>query len=235
MSYSLLAFFSILTLASVHLFAAKMEFVDKLLHGRFLSVGGGIAIAYVFVDLLPNLSESDELIRHLLSGIFPYFERHVYVLALCGFLLFFIVDRTKTLVWENTAYWLSLGSYALLNFFIGYAVAYKDDPSIQPLALFTFAMALHYFTNDYTLTKDNAIAYESYGKWVLISSLTIGWAVGNWFIISDAAIALINAFIAGGVIMNVTRHELPANNPNSTTTFLLGSLFYTVILLTIGS
>lgn len=235
MPYSLIAFLSILTLTSVHLFASKMQFVDRLLHGKFLSVGGGIAIAYVFVDLLPKLSESDALVRHLLSGVFPYVERHVYILALCGFLLFFVVDRSKNFVWENTAYWLSLGSYALFNFFIGYAIAYKDDPSIQPLALFTFAMALHYFTNDYTLTKDHAMAYEAYGKWVLITSLILGWAFGNWFIISDAAIALVNAFIAGGVIMNVTRHELPTDNPNSTETFLLGAFFYTCLLLAIGS
>jgi hypothetical protein len=156
-------------------------------------------------------------------------------LALCGFLLFFIADRSKSFVWENAAHWLSLGSYSLLNFFIGYAIAFKDDPTIQPLALFTFAMALHYFTNDYTLIKEDAIAFKDYGKWILIGSLVTGWIAGNLFIISDAAIALINAFIAGGVIMNVTRHELPAENPNSTLSFLLGSFFYTVVLLAIGA
>lgn len=230
----LISFFSILILASVHFFAPKMEFVDRLTHGKFLSIGGGIAIAYIFIDLLPNLSESDKIIRHYLSGIFPYFERHVYVLALCGFLLFFIADRAKTFAWEEASRYLSLGSYALLNFFIGYAIAYKDDPSIQPLALFTLAMALHYFTNDYSLMQENAAAFMQYGKWVLILFLTLGWAIGNLFVISDAAVALINAFIAGGVIMNVTRHELPADNPNSTESFLLGSFFYTLVLLAIG-
>ena len=229
MPYYFIAFLSILTLASIHFFASKMEFVDKILHGRFLSVGGGIAIAYVFVDLLPNLSENDKVIHDWLSGFFPYFERHVYVLALSGFLFFFIMDRSKYLVWKETSFWLSLGSYALFNFFIGYAIAYKDDPSIQPLGLFTFAMALHYFTNDYTLIKEDMLKYEGCGKWVLIGFLIFGWAAGNWVIISDAAIALVNAFIAGGVIMNVTRHELPADNPNSTETFLLGSVFYTII------
>lgn len=234
MPYPLIAFISVLILTSVHFFAGRMQFVNTLLHGRFLSVGGGIAIAYVFVDLLPNLSESDKIIQQLLEGIFPYFERHVYVLALCGFLLFFLTSRSKTFMWENTARWLSLGSYALFNFLIGYAVAFKDDPSIQPLALFTFAMALHYFTNDYALIKEDAIAFRNYGKWILIVSLILGWVTGNLFVISDAAIALVNAFIAGGVILNVTRHELPADNPNSTSSFLLGSFFYTAILLAIG-
>lgn len=60
MEYNLIAFFSILSLASVHFLSAKMEFADRIMHGRLLSVGGGIAIAYVFVDLLPNLSKSDK-------------------------------------------------------------------------------------------------------------------------------------------------------------------------------
>jgi hypothetical protein len=212
-----------------------MQFVNTLLHGKFLSVGGGIAIAYVFVDLLPSLSESDHLIHNWLSGFFPYFEHHVYVVALCGFLMFFLVDRSSNYVWKSTAFWLSICSYALINFFIGYAIAFKDDPDIQPLALFTFAMALHYFTNDYTLIKNDGTAFEEYGKWILIASLMCGWVAGNLFIISDAAIALMNAFIAGGVIMNVIRHELPNDNPNNTESFLFGSLFYTVILLTIGA
>lgn len=231
MPYSYVSFLSLAILTSVHFFASKMKSIDQSVHGRFLSLGGGIAIAYVFVDLLPNLSEGDKIVHQFLSGLFPYFERHVYILALCGFLLFFLVDRSKGYLWEKTSFWLSLGSYALFNFFIGYAIAYKNDPSIQPVSLFTFAMALHYFTNDYTLTKNHPTAYKIYGRWILICSLVLGWLTSGWLVISHAAIALVNAFIAGGVIMNVTKHELPAENPNNTATFLFGSAFYTLILL----
>lgn len=234
MHYDVIAFFSILVLASVHFFSPKMKSIDHLTHGKFLSIGGGIAVAYVFVDLLPKLSKSDEIIRNYLLGFFPYFERHVYVLALCGFLFFFVVDRSKRFVWKNAAFWLSLASYALFNFFVGYAIAFKDDPSIQPLALFTFAMTLHYFTNDYSLIEEDALIFDSYGKWILIASLVFGWTIGNLYTMSDAAVALINAFIAGGVIMNVTRHELPAGKPNSSETFLLGAALYTALLLFIG-
>lgn len=235
MPYSVVSFFSVLTLVAVHLFAYKMQAIDRLSHGRFLSVGGGIAIAYIFIDLLPKLSEADNIVRNFLASIFPYFERHVYVIALFGFLLFFLVDRSTNSAWERTGYWLSIGSYALFNFLIGYAVSYEDDPSIQPLALFTFAMALHYFTNDYTLMRNNSTTYRTYDRFILVICLILGWLFGNWFMISDAAIALVNAFIAGGVIMNVTRHELPMDNPNNSGTFLLGAIFYTIVLLSIGA
>jgi hypothetical protein len=211
-----------------------MEAVDRLTHGRFLSIGGGIAIAYIFIDLLPKLSASNEIVQHFFAGFFPYFERHVYVMALSGFLLFFLVDRSASSVWKRTSYWLSLGSYAIFNFLIGYAVSYQDDPSIQPLALFTFAMALHYFTNDYSLMRSHHDAYQRYDRFILMLCLIMGWFTGNLLTISDAAVALINAFIAGGVIMNVVRHELPAENPNNTGAFLLGAVAYTVVLLSIG-
>lgn len=227
--YPLIAFLSILVFAGVHLWASRLSLIDTLLHGRFLSIGGGIAIAYVFVDLLPKLCAADRVVHE--AGFFPYIERHVYVLALCGFLLFFLVDRSKALPSRDFPFYLTLASYALFNFLVGYAVTYQDDPDIQPLALFTFAMALHYFTNDYTLDKEHSSQYTKYGRWVLICSLFLGWAVGCVVTISPAAIAMVNAFIAGGVIMNVIRHELPVNTPHSTGSFLFGAALYTAIIL----
>lgn len=233
--YPLGALLSIAVFIGVHLLTARMQPTGSLWRGKFLSMGGGIAIAYVFIDLLPKLCKGDIIVQQAFSGIFPFVERHVYVMALCGFLLFFAVDRLKGTSWQQTSFALSMASYAIFNFLVGYAVTYKNDPDIQPLALFTLAIALHYFTNDYTLNKEHGEAYKSYGRWVLASSLLAGWVVGNLFIISSAAIALINAFVGGGVIMNVIRHELPTDNPNSTATFLIGAIFYTAILFAVGA
>lgn len=232
--YYVTALFSIIIFALVHLWAAKTRQLNVLSHGRFLSAGGGVAIAYVFVDLLPNLSENDQIVKKAFAEFFPLFERHAYLMALAGFLLFFIVDRTHSILRRKEHLWLSFGSYALFNFLVGYAVVDKDNPDIQPLALFTFAMALHYFTNDYSLSKDHGKMYEHAGKWLLIASLFLGWLVGIFYVLPETSIALISAFIGGGVIMNVTRHELPKETPHSLGAFLIAALFYTIILLAIG-
>ena len=234
MPYSALAFISIVIFALIHLWAKKTRRFDTITHGRFLSAGGGVAIAYVFVDLLPKLSKSDQVVRAVLSGVFPYFERHVYVMSLAGFLLFFVVDQTQTLLHKKRSFWLSLTSYAQFNFLVGYAVVDKNDPEVRPLALFTFAMGLHYFVNDYSLRKAHGKAYEQTGKWLLIASLFSGWLTGLWFVLPQAAVALISAFIGGGVIMNVTRHELPKENPHSLGAFILAAIVYMIILLTLG-
>lgn len=232
MPYSVLSFSVVVIFALVHLYAKKLQYLDRASHSRFLSAGGGIAIAYVFVDLLPKLAKNNATVKESLQHLLPYIENHAYVIALLGFLLFFAVDRSQGIL-ENqkTFFWLSMGSYALFNFFVGYAVVDKANKEVQPLALFTLAMTLHYFINDYSLTQAHGEDYHRFGKWILIGALFIGWLTGFWFALSQTAIALISAFIGGGIIMNVTRHELPANNPHSLSAFLSATALYTLILL----
>ena len=193
-----------------------------------------MAIAYVFVDILPKLAENDLIIQKMLSGIFPYIERHIYVMALAGFLFFFSVSQSRKLATKTSTFYLSLGSYALFNFLVAYAVVDENNPEVKPLALFTFAIALHYFTNDYALAKEYGEAYGKKEKWILILSLFLGWCAGVWFVLPEAAVAILSAIIGGGVILNVTRHELPKENPHSLGAFLLSALIYTAILLLIG-
>lgn len=233
MPYPLVALISVCIFALVHMWAEKIRTLHPLLQGRFLSIGGGVAIAYVFVDLLPKLGKSNLLVQSVLAWVFPYMERHVFVMALLGFLLFFLVDKTPR--FHNKKFQLSLAAYALFNFLVGYAVVDKDNPEVQPLVLFTIAIALHYFTNDYSLCEAHGRMYRKSGRWVLVASLFLGWLTGVTVHISETAVALISAFIGGGVIMNVTRHELPEKNQNSLGAFLLSAAIYTGVLLGIRS
>ncbi len=236
MPYSVYSLTAILIFTCIHLCATKAQQLSFSTHGRLLSAGGGIAIAYVFIDLLPKLSESDFIVTQALSGIFPYFERHVYIMALAGFLLFFVVDRAQKVGASNKrAFLLSLFSYSLFNFLVGYAVSDQNNPEVKPLALFTIAIGLHYFTIDYSLSEAHGDEYREFGKWILVISLFAGWLTGFWYVLAPTAVALISAFIGGGVIMNVTRHELPQDKPNSIGAFLAAAIIYTVVLLMIGS
>lgn len=111
MPYPLVALFSVIVFAFVHMWAEKVRTFGILSQGRFLSIGGGVPVSYVFVDLLPKLSKSNDLVQRM--------------------------------------------------------------------------------------------------RWVLIASLFLGWFAGLTIQLSGIAVALVSAFIGGGVIMNVMRHELP--------------------------
>lgn len=233
--YHYQSFVAVMLFAFVHLFAQHAQRFNYDFRRRFLSIGSGIAIAYVFIDIMPKISKFERIVNSAIKPLFPYFERHVYVMALCGFLLFFIVDRSKNLLDNKPAFlYLTIGSYALFNLFIGYAVADADNPEVRPLVLFTIAIGLHYFANDYSLSETLGSAYDHAAKWILVSFLIFGWLLGFVFELHPAAVGLISAFIGGGVIMNVTRHELPEMRPHSLSAFLLAAAGYTVILLMIG-
>lgn len=235
MNYTFISFLSLFVIANVHFLAPYICRKGILFHNKFLSIGSGIAIAYVFIDLLPKLSRNEGKLRAFFDQFFPYLEHHVYIMALLGFLLFFVVDRSENIVKKKSTYFcISLGSYSLFNFFVGYAIADQNNTEVQPLYLFTFAMALHYFMNDYSLTESHGKTYNHLAKWILVCSLFFGWLVGLKTEISASAIALVNAFISGGVIMNVTRHELSLTTANSCHTFLISALLYALVLLNIG-
>ena len=230
------SFISISIFAFVHLIAEKTTRIGFHAKSKFLSMGNGVAISYIFIDLLPKLAKNDVLFKNISKDFFPYIEHHAYILSLIGFLLFYSIDRAQGVIFNRSLYYkLSLGSYILFNFLVGYAVADKNNPEVQPLILFTIAMALHYFMNDYSLTEAHGMEYRKYGKRFLILSLFLGWLIGILTQIPEAGVALMSAFIGGGVIMNVTRHELSHANPNNLGIFLFAAFTYTVILLSLAA
>ncbi len=231
MEFSLSSFLAILVFSSVHYASSRVGLLHHVSKAKFLSFGGGVAIAYVFVDLLPKLGKNDTYIQSVLRNSIPYIEHHVFILALLGFLLFFSLDRTPETWQKKLKFNISISSYALFNYFVGYAVADPYDPEVQPLVLFTLAISLHYCTNDFSLNETYGDMYRKTGKNILLISLLLGYVTGLFFDLPQTSVALLGAFIGGGVIINVIRHELPKEKPNRFSTFLLGAFLYTALLL----
>ena len=57
------------------------------------------------------------------------------------------------------------------------------------------------------------------------------WIVGTFFDIREVVVSLLAAFIAGAIILNVMKEELPEDRKSSLPAFLLGVVFYTVLIL----
>ena len=94
-------------------------------------------------------------------------------------------------------------------------------------------MALHFIVNDYGLKELHHDTYRKVGRWVLVVAIVAGWAVGYVVEISEAAVALVVAFIGGGVILNVLKEELPEERKSRYWAFLLGAVLYAILLLSL--
>ena len=240
---ALLSLLLVAALACVHLFAGRMRFLGVSPRSRWLSAAGGVSVAYVFVHLLPDLAEEQETIRRAAGETFTFIEYHVYLVALVGLVAFYGLERAAKLsrgrrrrvAGEDAAgpgvFWLHAGSFALYNALIGYLLLHREVPGVGSLVLFAFAMGVHFVVNDFGLREDHKGAYDGYGRWVLAAAVLAGWVVGLFSEISEAALAVLFAFLAGGVVMNVLKEELPEERESRFWAFTLGAALYSAVLL----
>lgn len=231
MSFENAGFLSLIILGAVHFFANKVAILGWVWHGRFLSFAAGISFAYVFVDLLPTLEKGSPVVKETFGNIVPYLGLHAYVISLLGVLFYYGLHTQQK---SEKNFWLAISGYMLFNFIVGMTLSDSYDPEIQPIALFTVAMGMHYFIHDHNIAIDQPQLYLSTARWLLVFALFIGYVAGLWIPIPNAIIAIIVSFISGGILLNAFRYELPKREQVGYGFFVCGSLLYTAVVLTIG-
>lgn len=230
-------------LAAVHIFAGRLRFLDVIPRSRWLSGASGVSVAYVFVHVLPDLAESQETVRRAAGDVRGFVEHHVYLIALFGMMAFYGLERLAKMsraaraespggdVTSPGVFWLHTGSFALYNGLIGYLLLHREVPGAMSLVTFTFAMATHFLVNDYGLRQDHKHRYHACGRWLLAAAVVAGWGVGALAEIHKAAVAVLFALLAGGVIMNVLKEELPEERKSNFWAFASGAVAYAGLLL----
>lgn len=234
---SVLPIICVLSLALVHLFASQLKFLTAIPRARWLSMSGGVSVAYVFVHLLPDLSERQVKLSQFY--ILSFIEHHVYLLALLGLAIFYGLERIVVISQQthtdnrhkNGIYWLHIGSFTLYNALIGYLLFHREETGLNSLLVYTIAMALHFVVNDSGLNQDHQSTYRRSGRWILAGAIIAGAVVGIVSEISEAAVSILFSFLAGAIILNVMKEELPEERQSQFSAFALGSFLYTVILL----
>lgn len=230
-------------LAIVHIFAGRLRFLDTIPRSRWLSMAGGVSVAYVFVHLLPELSERQRAFEHSNNGILTYFENHVYLVALAGLAVFYGLERAANVSRRSNRkagkkdttsldiFWLHIVSFSMYNALIGYLLVHRQEPGATNVLLFAFAMALHFVVNDHGLWANHKRDYDRRGRWILAIAIVFGFLIGQAIEIQEMALGGLFAFVAGGVILNVLKEELPEERESRFWAFALGALGYALVLL----
>lgn len=231
-------------LALIHLLASRLRFLQTVPRNRWLSFGSGVSVAYVFVHILPDLSEAQETILESVDAeLLGFLEHHVYLVALLGLAVFYGLERAANLSRQQNReasneditspgfFWLHIASFAVYNALIGYLLVHREVPGLTSLLFFAMAMALHFVVNDYGLREHHKKMYDRSGRWILAAAVVAGWAIGSGTKLSQAAIAVLFAFLAGSVVLNVLKEELPEERESQFWAFALGAGGYAALLL----
>lgn len=205
---------------------------------RYVSFAGGVAVAYVFLHMLPSLVEYNKPIGHFLltnQWLTPFTELLIYIVALFGFLIYYGLDLLAERFRERVSgyrpvYGLHLAMFCLYNFLITYTMSLRAQSSIMAAFLFTFAMALHFVLTDRKFTRLYQIQFNHTGRFILIMALFFGWLCSVIFDpVNVLLAAFMVAFLAGSVLLNVFKEELPSAGLTSYYWFSFGAILITVI------
>ncbi len=231
---------------AVHIVSPKLTFLHSTPRSAWLSLGGGVSAAYVFVHLLPELAEHQAVVteegRAVLSA-----EIGVFLVALTGLVAFYGLERyAKTRARrvreggheadedhapDVRAFALHVGSFALYNVLIAYLLVNREEGDLRGLVLYASAMALHFVVNDRALDEHHGELYSRYGRWLLSGAVLLGWIVGLIVKLPVEVVAYLFAFLAGGVVMNVMKEELPEERESRFSAFVFGAGLYAALIL----
>jgi hypothetical protein len=237
------------TTLSALLFAAVFLFGGQLHPLRWLNVdrraivsfGAGMAAAYVFVHLMPELAGAREAFASSASIALRYEGMAIYFLALIGFLLFYALEHMRRRMQEGgesrddaRAFRVHLGGFAAYVCLVGYLLMHSLEESPVSTTLFAVAIAFHFLGIDHELREQHGERYERTGRYLMAGAASLGWGLGLLGELPRAELALLVAFVSGAVIMNSAVMELPTEKEGRFLPFFGGGIVYALILLPLG-
>ncbi|MFZ0389509.1 MAG: hypothetical protein WAN36_03545 [Calditrichia bacterium] len=234
----------ILVFVLIHIFAGKLRFLHGIPRSRWLSTAGGISVAYVFIHVLPELGRAQERLGEQFPAL-TFIEHHAYLVALLGLAVFYGLERMvkSSKAGEHSGaekgetpvgtgiFWIHIISFSFYNSLIGYLLVHREEQDLRGLLFFSIAMALHFLITDYGLREDHQKTYRRVARWILAAAIICGWGLGLAVKVGEAFTAILFAFLAGGVILNVLKEELPAERQSRFFPFASGAALYAVLLL----
>jgi hypothetical protein len=228
-----------LALAAVHVATPGLVVFESLPRPPMLSFGSGVSVAYVFVHLFPEVDHASETLSAGDGALLP-FGLPVYAVVLVGFVGFYgleqFVRRTRAADQGGPSddpdgvFWVHVGSFASYNALLGYLLAERSGTDPLGIALYAAAIGLHFLVNDYGLREHHEQFYHGIGRWLLAGSVVVGGALGLVVHVDAVVLDLLVSVLAGSIVLNVVKEELPSDREARFSAFLVGVVLYTALL-----
>ncbi len=196
---------------------------------RFESFSGGLAVAYVFLHLLPELDEG-----HALLGT------RIYFVALFGFAAVYAFEyrmthRDRDAEGAHFALHTTLATVytALLVFTLG-----AQLPATLPMTLvFIVSIGMHLSSGDVGSLNRYGDRFRNRGRYILAAAAMAGYALSLFRRPHEAAIDALTALLAGFMLFRVFREELPHLSKAKLRPFFAGMVTFLLlhVLLALGA
>lgn len=220
-----------LFLAGLHLAAPWLRRLRYPPERVVASFGGGAAAAYVFAHTLPELAETRDPIGRALEGALGSSQVEgllVFLVALLGFTIFYALeqaarDARRRRDQSARMFAVHLGAYCVYNLLITGTMALRLEAGVPFGVVFGVVMGLHFVLTDRTLEDHYPDRFTRWGRHLLAASLLLGW--GASILIGPehlVLLGLLTSLLAGSVLYNVFKEELPDHDRSSFPAFACG-------------
>jgi len=217
---------------------------------RVLSFFGGVAAAYVFLDLLPTLEIAGIYLTQIAgaSQFVALYEDAIFLVVFVGFLVFFVLEdlakrsRIKNqalsrqgyaqTVAKKNVFIVAFVNYAFLNLVLSYLLFFEFQVGLAGGLLFTFAVGLHLFIYNDSMVEHYKHYQTHIGRYIGALLPLAGWTVSVLLPEHLAEVYILLALISGTILYTSIKNEIPSETrKQSLAMFLVGSAFYAVLLL----
>ena len=227
---------AVLIIAAVHIIFPLFDQLEPKRRHNITSLAGGIAIGYVFLSLLPKLSDYTQIIIQRNQEGWEFFHYRTFLLALAGLVTYLTVYWSssfhETKLYHVVIYGIGFSVY---NVITGYILANLPRPGLLPYILAVIVLGLHFLGVDHQLRHWHLGFFDRLLRWLLAAALVSGWVAGVTIDFPPAALMYTISFFAGAIIINVMTEEIPELEEGGYSFFLLGILLIIIAAMIVRS
>lgn len=244
----ILSTISAIIFALINFFSLRIRVYTGKHKLQVLSLFSGVTAAFVFLDLLPSVENSKENLLAITNSYVPsiIYEDAIFLVVFIGFLLFFTleclaVDSTKTARLKNpkdenphpskNVYFVHFAALAFLQFILSFSLVFEYQTSVFAGVFFTFAVSLHLFVSENTMTEEYSDLHGRNGRVIATIIPIVGLIASLIFPEKIAEASVLLAFISGAIFYQAIRNEIPMVKRKYLVLFLAGAVFYALLLL----
>ena len=237
---------SAILFAATFLFGHSVHPLQSIVRDRrtIVSFGAGVSTAYLFVRMMPELAEAQEILGQEGSKV-TNSGMIAYLFALIGFLLVYGLDhfrRNRAVGINEKSAGTRSNSQAISSrnlgmmlyvFLLTYVLVQDTDASASATLQYAIAISFHFLAMDHSLRDEFGDEYDKRVRFVFAAMCLLGWLAAQLIDLPAPATALLLAFVSGGVIVNSAIMELPTDRDGRFLPFALGSLLFGLVLMAV--